>query len=367
MDRIKEYIKNNRKKFIVLAVMILCSIAFLVFVKNDYFLYDTPIVRVIEVEEEEYYDFGVDAPYYRQNITAEIMNGERKGEPLYFENIRTASGLNSYDIRVGDDVFVYLSTDGTVNSVDNIKRDTYAAMLFCIFVVALYIISSAQCGKVILATVINLGLFSLILQLRSQLINIFVLFAFGTIFFTVVTIFLTAGRNKKSLYAVISTLISVTLMMLIAAAVLRSNETYIAFETVDYITYLYDYKSIFYSGVLISGLGAIMDTSVIMATSINELIEKDPSIGTAELRNSAKAIAQDISGTIMNVLLFSCVVGALPSVIFVVCSGGMPLDFAIEYYAMAEVIRALVGCIGIILAVPVSYVVNIALRRRWAA
>ena len=45
----------------------------------------------------------------------------------------------------------------------------------------------------------------------------------------------------------------------------------------------------------------------------------------------------------------------------------MALDFAFEYFAMAEVIRALVGCIGIILAVPVSYIVNIAMRKRWAA
>ena len=44
-------------------------------------------------------------------------------------------------------------------------------------------------------------------------------------------------------------------------------------------------KAFFYSGVLISGLGAIMDTSIIMATSINELIEKDPQIDTKALKS----------------------------------------------------------------------------------
>lgn len=366
MEQIRNYIKNNKRKVTVLGIMLVCIILAFVFTKHDYFLYSEPIVKVTDVQETEYYEFGKENPFYSQEITATVMNGELKGETVQFENIRTTSGLSCFDIRSGDAVFVTIDGAGEVNSVNNIKRDQYAVLLVGIFCLALYAVAAKQSGVVLLASVLNLAVFSLILFLRSQF-NIFVLFMIGTVFFTVITLYLTVGRNKKSLYAVISTLISVTVMMIVAMIVLKVNETFIAFETVDFVDYLYDYKEVFYSGLLISGLGAIMDTAVIMATSINELIEKDPSIGTKELKHSAWEIAQDITGTIMNVLLFSCVVGALPSVIFVISSGGMPLDFAFEYFALAEVIRALVGCLGIILAVPVSYVVNITLRRGWTA
>ncbi len=365
MEQIRNHIKNNRRKLLVLAIIfVVMTIAF-VFTKYNYFLYDSPIVKVTEVKETEYYEFGNENPFYAQDITATVLNGDFKGETVQFENIRTTSGLSCYDIRESDSVIVNLNSDGTVNSIDNIKRDQYVVLLIGIFCIALYAISRKQSGPVLFATALNLGVFAGALFLRPQF-DIFILFIFATVFFTVITLFMTAGFNKKSLYAVLSTLISVTVMMTLSMIILKINETFIAFEAVDYIDYLYDYKSVFYSGVLISGLGAIMDTTIIMATSINELIEKDPQISTKALKNSAWEIAQDITGTIMNVLLFSCVAGALPNVIFVISSGGMPLDFAFEYFAMAEVIRALVGCIGIILAVPISYIVNIAMRKRWA-
>lgn len=366
MEHIKEYIKNNRRKLLILGmILVIMSIAF-IFTKHNYSLYESPIIKVTEVNETEYYEFGKENPFYIQEITATVMNGDLKGETVHFENRRTTSGLSCFDIRESDSVIVNLNSDGTVNSVDNIKRDHYVVLLIGIFCIALYAISTKQSGPVLFATILNLGVFVVVLLLRPQF-DIFILFIFGTILFTVITLFITAGFNKKSLYAVLSTLISVTIMIMLAMIVLKINETFIAFEAVDYVDYLYDYKSVFYSGVLISGLGAIMDTSIIMATSINELIEKDPQIDTKALKKSAWEIAQDITGTIMNVLLFSCVAGALPNVIFVISSGGMALDFAFEYFAMAEVIRALVGCIGIILAVPVSYIVNIAMRKRWAA
>lgn len=366
MEQIRAYIKNNKRKVMILGIMLIFVIIAFVFAKNDYFLYNDPIIKVTEVQETEYSEFDKDNPFYTQAITATVMNGDFKGETVQFENIRTTSGLSCFDIHEGDFVIVNMNSDGTVNSVDNFKRDHYVVLLIGIFCLALYAVSAKQSGPVLFATVLNLAVFVGILLLRSRY-DIFILFIFGTILFTVITLFFTAGFNKKSLYAVISTLISVAVMMTIAMIVLKYNETYISFETVDYIDYLHDYKAVFYSGILISGLGAIMDTAIIMATSINELIEKDPAIGTKELKKSAWEIAQDITGTIMNVLLFSCVVGALPNVIFVISSGGMPLDFAFEYFAMAEIIRALVGCLGIILAVPVSYVVNIGFRRRWVA
>ena len=82
------------------------------------------------------------------------------------------------------------------------------------------------------------------------------------------------------------------------------------------------------------------------------------------MKKSAWAISQDITGTMMNVLLISCIAGTMPMVIYLVYNG-LPINTAIEYFGSAEIIRAFIGAIGIVLAVPIAYFVNISIRKRW--
>lgn len=357
------YFQENKAKMILLLILLILMAGILIFVKYDYFLYSETIVKVMEVTETEYTAFNEDEPRYIQNVVAEVMNGDFKGETVAFENERLFSGLNGYVIREGDALFVSLDSNLTVTAVTGMKRDFLVVLMLLVFCLLLFLISSKQSLLIFLSTFINIGIFALVIYLRFRLWNIFLLFIVATVLFTVVTLPIIAGFNKKTLGAVLSTLLSVLMMMLLASAVIKGLENDLYFETIEFLSDLYDYKAVFYSSILISGLGAIMDTAIIMATAINELIAKNPAISTAELKHSAWEIAQDITGTIMNVLLFSCVVGAVPSIIYI-AGNGVSMTFAIEYFASAEIIRALVGCIGIILAVPISYLVNIGLRRR---
>ncbi|MBQ1251414.1 MAG: hypothetical protein IIY02_00710, partial [Firmicutes bacterium] len=183
MEQIREYIKNNRRKVTVLGFMLLLVVFAFFFAKNDYFLYDITVVKVTEVVETEYYEFGKENPFYTQEVTATVMNGEHKGTVTAFENIRTTSGLSCFDLREGDSVFVTMSGDGEVDTIRNIKRDQYAVLLIGIFCLALYAVSSKQSGPVLLATVLNLAVFTAILLLRARF-DIFILFIFGTVFFT---------------------------------------------------------------------------------------------------------------------------------------------------------------------------------------
>ncbi|HMM06123.1 MAG TPA: YibE/F family protein [Clostridiales bacterium] len=366
MRLVKKYIKNNQLKVAILGVMLIGFMVALFFVKNDYFLYNETIVSVIEVSETEFYGFNAETPSNLQKATAIIRNGEHKDEIIEFENVQMYSRALGYDISKGNDLIVQLNDDLTVRSIDSVKRDFYVALQLGIFCLLLFAIASKQSLFILLAALINMGLFVLIVYLRSQLYNLFFLFIIGTILFTIITLFLISGFNKKTIGAILSTLTSVAMMMTIAVIVFKIFNNNFYYETIEFLDYIFDYKNVLYSSILISGLGAIMDITIIISTSINELISKNPEISTKELKSSAWAIGQDITGTIMNVLFFSCIVGALPSILLLI-SNGMPMMFILEYYGSAEVIRALVGCIGIVLAVPISYLINISLRRRWQA
>lgn len=366
MTKLKEYIQQNKTRVLFLTAVFLILAAGLVFVKNDAFLYSQPIVKIDAVSETEHLEFGEEVPRITQQVTATVENGSGKGTVVSFTNERLASGLKCFDIRPGDEYFVTASSDYSEIEPAELKRDFTVALLLAVCCFLMCLISSKDSLRVLISSLINVGIFALMIYLRFRLIDILVLFITGTVLFTVTTLPIVAGVNKKTLAAVISTLASVGVMMLIAAIVIRQMENYLYFETIEYLCELYDYKSVFYSSLLISGLGAIMDTSIIMATAINELIEKDPGIASKELLYSAREIAKDITGTITNVLLFSCVIGTLPSIVYLVCNG-VSAAFAIEYFASIEIIRALTGCIGIVLAVPLSCAVNLTLRRRRSA
>lgn len=152
-------------------------------------------------------------------------------------------------------------------------------------------------------------------------------------------------------------------MMALAMCVFKIFTSDIHFEAVEFSEYMADYQDVFYSGVLIGGLGAIMDITIIMSSAIHELIGKNPEISIESLKKSAWEIAGDIMGTMMNILFFSSVVGSIPVIIYLV-GNGETMSFALRYFGSAEVIRALVGAIGIALSVLASYLVNIGLRKR---
>jgi len=341
----------------------LSCIGILIFVKNDYFLYQETIAKVQSVIETNT-EGDPTGLIYNQQITAIVKNGDKKGEIIEFGNKRYYSGVYDYYVEQGDELFV--SFNQTVNSIEiqGFKRDFYLVLEVLIFCFALVLVASKRSLLYLASLIINILIFAVIVILRFRGINIFLLFIAGVLLFTCLTLFLIAGINKKSVAAIISTLISVSIMMLIALIIFRLFTADIHYETIEYVQYFYDFDKVFYSGVLVSGLGAIMDIAIIMSSSINELISRNREISYIDLKKSAWVIAQDITGTMMNVLVISCIAGAMPLFIYLVYNG-MPINMAIEYYGSAEIIRALTGCIGIVLAVPVSYLINMGLRRRW--
>ena len=62
---------KNYYKYIILFLFSLFSI---IFVYNDYFLYQTPILKVLDIHEEVYNGAMSDEVYYKQNIKGVIKN-----------------------------------------------------------------------------------------------------------------------------------------------------------------------------------------------------------------------------------------------------------------------------------------------------
>ena len=126
----------------------------------------------------------------------------------------------------------------------------------------------------------------------------------------------------------------------------------------EYIEAVYDYENFFYVTILLCGLGAIMDISITISSSLNELIEKDPNIKRKALIKSGREISKDIVGTMTNVMLYTCYAPVIP-IVFLAIKNNMKLFDALTFYGEVDLIAVFTSSISIVLAIPISLFIAI--------
>ena len=131
----------------------------------------------------------------------------------------------------------------------------------------------------------------------------------------------------------------------------------------EYIATANDIDKIFMAEVLTGGLGAIIDVAVSMASAVEELVIKDDKISEKNLFISVREIGHDIMGTMINVLFFSFVSGSIPMIILQI-KNSYKITTIVKLYMPFELIRFLVGAIGIVAAIPVAGFVSVKLLKK---
>ncbi|MCU6481441.1 YibE/F family protein [Arthrobacter sp. A2-55] len=113
-------------------------------------------------------------------------------------------------------------------------------------------------------------------------------------------------------------------------------------------------------GLTISGLGVLNDVTITQSSAVWELYELAPRTGARELFTSAMRIGRDHIASTVYTIAFAYAGGALP-VLLIVSLYDRPLIDALTSAELAEeVVRILVGSIGLVLAIPVTTAVAVA-------
>ena len=359
-------LKDKRKALVYMSVFILLLTA-VIFTYHNYFMYDKTIAKVIEVENsfdhEETSEEGVVEKYYSQVITAIIKNGEYKGSSIKLTNKYSYSGVNDEKYKKGNDLFITAkeSAGGVTGSIISVKRDKYIAIALSIFIMAILLVSGKKGLLAVLSLIINISLFIYALDLYSKGENIIFLCNMLIIAFSISSLVLVSGINRQTFVAIISTLLSMAAVYVIYNIALRFGEQP-EYMMMEYISRAEDLEHIFMAGVLIGGLGAVMDVAISISVAVNELINKDKNISVKALVLSIKEIGYDIMGTMINVLFFSYMCGTIPMMILKI-KNGYPLYSILRFQIPFEIIRFLLGSIGIVLAIPISGLVSVLIMK----
>jgi len=363
----KKYVFRAGKSRLLRFLPVLAAALASLILVNDAQLYSETIVRITDERTVSVGtvlgDNGIREEAFRQTLTGTIQNGGDRGAVLTLQNDYTRSEVKTTRYRAGDQVFVRLQSGlGQKTAVIlSAKRDVWlvgAAAVFACTLCLLY-----QGSGVWLAASLAFNVATIFLMLRFCNVNRF--FDRGwpllVVAFCAATLLAVNGFHRQTLGAMVSTLVTTGLVFLLYQLTIDRSGA-VPYDLMSDTLGSLPIESVFRFSVIAGSLGAIMDVSVAIHISAEELAERRGVLDIRALWQSMRTIGADLMGTMMSILLFTYLGQNLPIVILKINSG-YAVSAIFQYDLIFDVVRFLLGAVGIVLAIPVSEGVALLMYR----
>lgn len=171
-------------------------------------------------------------------------------------------------------------------------------------------------------------------------------------------LFLAHGIGLATAVALISTIASLVMTAVLAWVFVRATHlTGLADDTSVMLGGLasgIDARGILLAGIVIGALGVLDDVTVTQVSAVWELKRIQPDLTVHELVAPALRIGRDHISSTVNTLFLAYAGAALPLLLFFTEAGQGFSGVITRELVAAEVVRALVGSIGLVAAVPIA-------------
>lgn len=171
-------------------------------------------------------------------------------------------------------------------------------------------------------------------------------------------LYLTHGVSAQTSSAVLGTVLSLALIGLLGSAFSAATRlTGLDDDTAKLIGILghgIDARGLLLAGMVIGALGVLDDVTVTQTSSVWELRRANPELGFRALYTSALRIGRDHISSAVNTLALAYTGAALPVLLIFALSGQGFSTMVTTQDIAQEVVRTLVGSIGLVAAVPIT-------------
>jgi uncharacterized membrane protein len=323
---------------------------------------DTVKARVLDILEDGTTELGGQTQSY-QILLVKVQDGPFSGQLLEIDyGLRQIRPLG-LSFQPGDDLLVTVGQlpDGTVTGYfTDYVRTQPLLWLFGIFVIFSVLISGWKGIRSLISLAISLMviIYFMIPQILAGkdpvLISII-----GAFILMTVTLYVTYGWNLKSHAAVAGTLISLIVTGLLANFfVVFTRLTGFGSEDALFLIQQsqasINLRGLVLGGMLIGALGVLDDLVISQASAVFELFQANPNQGIRKLFNTAMRIGQDHVAATVNTLVLAYAGAALPTLLLFSLSGEQ-YSYLINFeFVTEEIVRTLVGSLGLIAAVPIT-------------
>ena len=317
---------------------------------------------VIEIIEDNLQEDGSRIGY--QKVKLKILSGNLKGEIL--DSTSFAGYLYGADCTVGMKVIASISeyegsATATVYSYD---RSNIIYIFVGLFLLMLWAIGGKKGFKSAIGLVFTfICMIYLFLPMLYKGYSPFLSAVVVIILITIVSLYLIDGISKKSVAAIIGTIIGVIIAGICAAGFGHiakiSGYNVSEVEELVFIANNTDLKvgGILFAAILIASLGAVMDVSMSIASTLNEIYSHN-NIGKKELFKSGINVGRDMMGTMSNTLILAFTGGSINTLILNYAYA-LRYNQVINIYEVGiEIMQGVSGSIAIILSVPLVSIIS---------
>ena len=233
-------------------------------------------------------------------------------------------------------------------------------ILILILLALMVYIDKKRGVKLFISLCANFIILMVLFYLMALGINPIIVSLIGCFIVSYIILYFVNGKNVKTT----SSLKSIVVVLIILALLIFTM-TYFsriagfgieAFEEINMFSYdvRIDFNDIAIALILISLIGASVDSSIAISSALYEVYENNKSLTEKELFNSGMNIGKDILCTTTNTLLFAFLGDFMTLVIWYFKGGYTFLEIINAKTFCAELIRILFSAIGCLLVIPIT-------------
>lgn len=292
-------------------------------------------------------------------VTARLDEGADADEEITFQ---AASGRGVRALRDGDRIilgYAPASPEGLQYFFLDYQRGVPLAVLAIVFA-AMAVLLSRWKGVAALGG-LAISLFLLIRFIIPAILegsNPLLVAIVGAAAIMFITLYLAHGINARTTTAILGTLASLVLTGALAVVAVEAVRlTGISSEEATFLqvsAQQINLSGLLLGGIMIGALGVLDDVTVTQASAVWELHAANPKFSFSSLYRSALRIGRDHIASTVNTLVLAYAGASLPLLILFTLAN-RPLDQALTGEVIAvEIVRTLVGSIGLIASVPLT-------------
>lgn len=314
------------------------------------------VLRVIRTETKEIP--GTDNVGLYQTLSARLLSGTDTGKTVTVEN--------DYLALEAGDTFYLIHTTNTLDGIDAytvLEPDRLPALgiMLAVFIIIVILIGgwTGLRGLLALAASILLVFYALLPGIAAGYDPVVV----ASLVAGLIVIFgsyLTHGVNRTTSAAVLGLIATVVVTALIAKFAISftylsgfSEESTVALSFASRGSI--DFIGLLLGAMLIGALGILYDAAIGQAIAVEELLRAAPQASRRYIFTRAMRMGREHIGALVNTLAIAYVGVALPLLLLFQSYGAESFLQTINHEMFAtEIVRAIVGSLGIVLAVPLS-------------
>jgi uncharacterized membrane protein len=290
------------------------------------------------------------------SATVELLEGPRLGERLTASVDQASDIAGSIPYNKGDEVLLAEVTDtsgGAVFAVTDRSRGGALLIALALFAIAVVAIAGAVGARALLAltvtgvVLVRFGIPALLSGASPLVVG-------------VSSVVITEGLNRRATATILGiggSLIAVALISILLDRLLAFTPFAGDSDLVNLIPILggnVDLRGIGLAAAMIGTLGIVDDVAATQVAAVEQIRRADVRAGTLDVGSRALAIGRSHVGAVINTLPLAYFAASLPLVVAaLIAPGGIASRLSTETVAV-EVVRALAGTAGVLLAMPLA-------------